>query len=190
MQQLGMAGGAFEVALLPQEQPQSFGLESAEFMVAGHAGSTPRPLGKVASGGELSRIALAIAVTTCQLDEGGAATLIFDEIDAGVGGAVAETVGRLMKQLGRQRQVLAVTHLPQVAACADHHFVVAKALREDGATASDVSPVQGEARVQEIARMLGGERLSSASLAHAQEMLVQSARTTPESTSSPRKARS
>lgn len=190
MQQLGMAGGAFEVALLPQEQPQSFGLESAEFMVAGHAGSTPRPLGKVASGGELSRIALAIAVTTCQLDEGGAATLIFDEIDAGVGGAVAETVGRLMKQLGRQRQVLAVTHLPQVAACADHHFVVAKALREDGATASDVSPVQGEARVQEIARMLGGERLSSASLAHAQEMLVQSARITPESTSSPRKARS
>ncbi|MFN5046579.1 DNA repair protein RecN [Roseateles sp.] len=190
MQQLGMAGGAFEVALLPQEQPQSFGLESAEFMVAGHAGSTPRPLGKVASGGELSRIALAIAVTTCQLDEGGAATLIFDEIDAGVGGAVAETVGRLMKQLGRQRQVLAVTHLPQVAACADHHFVVAKALREDGATASDVSPVQGEARVQEIARMLGGERLSSASLAHAQEMLVQSALGSPETSSSSRKARS
>src|SRR5580765_3504519 len=129
MQQLGMAGGRFEVALLTQDAPQSFGVESAEFHVAGHAGSTPRPLGKVASGGELSRIALAIAVTTSRLktrDDATAATLIFDEIDAGVGGAVAETVGRLMKQLGRDRQVLAVTHLPQVAACADHHLVVAK----------------------------------------------------------------
>ena len=127
MQQLGMAGGRFEVALLAQDAPQSFGLESAEFLVAGHAGSTPRPLAKVASGGELSRIALAIAVTTSQLGRDGAGTLIFDEIDAGVGGAVAETVGRLMKQLGRDRQVLAVTHLPQVAACADHHFVVVQA---------------------------------------------------------------
>ena len=121
MQQLGMAGGRFEVALIEQEAPQSFGSESAEFLVAGHAGSTPRPLAKVASGGELSRIALAIAVTTSQLksSEGdgatsgtpAAATLIFDEIDAGVGGAVAETVGRLMKQLGRDRQVMAVTQI-------------------------------------------------------------------------------
>lgn len=173
MQQLGMAGGRFEVALLAQEAPQSFGLESAEFLVAGHAGSTPRPLAKVASGGELSRIALAIAVTTSQLenDEQAAGTLIFDEIDAGVGGAVAETVGRLMKQLGRDRQVLAVTHLPQVAACADHHFVVTKAAR-GGRTRSEVAPVAGEARVAEIARMLGGERLSGTSLAHAQEMLA------------------
>jgi DNA repair protein RecN (Recombination protein N) len=169
MQQLGMAGGRFEVALLPQESPQSFGLESADFLVAGHEGSTPRPLAKVASGGELSRIALAIAVTTSQLGEAG--TLIFDEIDAGVGGAVAETVGRLMKQLGRDRQVMAVTHLPQVAACADHHFVVSKAARE-GSTRSDISGVSGEARVAEIARMLGGERLSGTSLAHAQEMLA------------------
>ena len=177
MQQLGMAGGAFEVGLLPQDQPQSFGLESAEFLVAGHAGSTPRPLAKVASGGELSRISLAIAVTTCQLEHGaGASTLIFDEIDAGVGGAVAETVGRLMKQLGRDRQVLAVTHLPQVAACADQHLVVSKALR-DGQTSSDVRPVSGETRVAEIARMLGGERLSSTSIAHAQEMLELSSST-------------
>ncbi|MGM9516846.1 DNA repair protein RecN [Roseateles sp. DB2] len=173
MQQLGMSGGAFEIALLPQAEPQSFGLESAEFLVAGHAGSTPRPLAKVASGGELSRIALAIAVTTCQ-HSGGAGTLIFDEIDAGVGGAVAETVGRLMKQLGRDRQVLAVTHLPQVAACADQHFVVSKALK-GGTTCSEVRPVAGEQRVAEIARMLGGERLSSTSLAHAQEMLDLSA---------------
>jgi len=169
MQQLGMAGGRFEVALLKQDAPQSFGLESAEFLVAGHAGSTPRPLAKVASGGELSRIALAIAVTTSQLQ--GAGTLIFDEIDAGVGGAVAETVGRLMKQLGRAAQVLAVTHLPQVAACADHHFVVAKQAR-DGATLSEVRGVTGEVRVAEVARMLGGERLSGTSLAHAQEMLA------------------
>ena len=115
MQQLGMAGGQFEIALTPTnaptDAPQSYGLESAEFLVAGHAGSTPRPLAKVASGGELSRIALAIAVTTSEL--GSAGTLIFDEIDAGVGGAVAETVGLLMKQLGRDRQVMAVTHLPQ-----------------------------------------------------------------------------
>ncbi|WP_423598637.1 DNA repair protein RecN [Roseateles sp. MS654] len=177
MQQLGMAGGRFEVALQAQDEPQSFGLESAEFLVAGHAGSTPRPLAKVASGGELSRIALAIAVTTSQQNSG-AGTLIFDEIDAGVGGAVAETVGRLMKQLGQRVQVLAVTHLPQVAACADHHFLVAKALK-DGKTNSDVRPIAGEARTAEIARMLGGERLSSTSLAHAQEMLELSAKSVP-----------
>ncbi|HWH81469.1 MAG TPA: DNA repair protein RecN, partial [Burkholderiaceae bacterium] len=175
MQQLGMAGGRFEVALAAQEAPQSFGRESAEFLVAGHAGSTPRPLAKVASGGELSRIALAIAVTASRpaagAGEARAATLIFDEIDAGVGGAVAETVGRLMKQLGRERQVLAVTHLPQVAACADRHFVVSKRLR-DGVTLSAVDAVGGEGRVAEVARMLGGERLSNTSLAHAQEMLA------------------
>ena len=172
MQQLGMAGGRFAVALLAHETPQSFGLESAEFLVAGHAGSTPRPLAKVASGGELSRIALAIAVTTSQLAnaENSTGTLIFDEIDAGVGGAVAETVGRLMKQLGRDRQVLAVTHLPQVAACADHHFVVAK-LSRGGTARSEIATVHGEARVAEVARMLAGERLSGTSLAHAQEML-------------------
>lgn len=186
MQQLGMGGGRFEVALVPQESPQSFGLESAEFLVAGHAGSTPRPLAKVASGGELSRLALAIAVTTAHEAEG-AQTLIFDEIDAGVGGTVADTVGRLMKQLGRDRQVLAVTHLPQVAACADHHFVVAKAAR-GGVTTSSVQPVQGEARVAEVARMLGGERLSGTSVAHAQELLaVATALVTSPTAAAPRK---
>ncbi len=180
MQQLGMAGGRFEVSLIAQDTPQSFGLESAEFLVAGHAGSTPRPMAKVASGGELSRIALAIAVTTSQLAPSGeaAGTLIFDEVDAGVGGAVADTVGRLMKQLGRDRQVMAVTHLPQVAACADHHFVVSKALR-DGSTRSEVVAVNGEARVAEVARMLGGERLSGTTLAHAQELLAVAAESAP-----------
>lgn len=169
MQGLGMQGGKFEVALTPLAQPAQHGLEQAEFLVAGHSGSTPRPVGKVASGGELSRIALAIAVTTSQL--GQAQTLIFDEVDSGVGGAVAETVGRLMKQLGKDRQVMAVTHLPQVAACADQHLVVAKRT-EDGKTLSTVDHVHGELRVAEIARMLGGEKLSGTTLAHAKEMLA------------------
>jgi DNA repair protein RecN (Recombination protein N) len=168
MQGLGMQGGRFEVALQKMDAPSAFGLEEASFLVAGHAGSTPRPVGKVASGGELSRIALAIAVTTSRLGE--AQTLIFDEVDSGVGGAVAETVGRLMKQLGRDRQVLAVTHLPQVAACADHHLLVAKQSSASG-TSSSVAAVEGEKRVAEIARMLGGERLSVTTLAHAKEML-------------------
>lgn len=168
MQGLGMQGGRFDVALQPLTQASQHGLEDANFLVAGHAGSTPRPVNKVASGGELSRLALAIAVSTSQL--GTAQTLIFDEVDAGVGGAVAETVGRLMKQLGRDRQVLAVTHLPQVAACADHHLVVAKKL-QGGATQSSLGAVQGEQRVAEIARMLGGERLSGTTLAHAKAML-------------------
>jgi DNA repair protein RecN (Recombination protein N) len=168
MQGLGMQGGQFQVALETCAQPTQSGLEDVSFLVAGHTGSTPRPVGKVASGGELSRMALAIAVTTSQL--GTAQTLIFDEVDSGVGGAVAETVGRLMQQLGVDRQVLAVTHLPQVAACADQHLVVAKQ-RMDTQTLSTVSHVQGDQRVAEIARMLGGEKLSNTTLAHAQEML-------------------
>jgi DNA repair protein RecN (Recombination protein N) len=167
MQGLGMQGGRFEVAI-EKADPAQYGLDEIAFLVAGHAGSTPRPVGKVASGGELSRIALAIAVTTSQL--GTAHTLIFDEVDAGVGGAVAETVGRLMKQLGRDRQVLAVTHLPQVAACADHHLVVAKQSDRSG-PATSVAAVNGEQRVGEVARMLGGERLSGTTVAHAKEML-------------------
>ncbi len=170
MQGLGMAGGRFEVALVPLDEPQSHGLDQIELRVAGHAGSSARPLAKVASGGELSRLALAVAVTTCRAGGGsGVSTLIFDEIDSGVGGAVADAVGRLMKQLGRRVQVLAVTHLAQVAACADHHLVVSKTSR-GGATFSDMRAVAGEARVAEIARMLGGESLSGT--AHAQAMLA------------------
>ena len=168
MQGLGMQGGQFEVRLEALPEPAQSGLEDVHFLVAGHAGSTPRAVGKVASGGELSRIALAIAVTTSRL--GTAQTLIFDEVDSGVGGAVAETVGRLMKQLGVDRQVLAVTHLPQVAACADHHLVVSKKTQDKG-TVSTVAPVTGEQRVGEIGRMLGGEKLSGTTLAHAKEML-------------------
>lgn len=168
MQQLGMAGGRFEVALERLPEPQRFGLEGAEFRVAGHAGSTPRALAKVASGGELSRIALAIAVTTSELGETG--TLIFDEVDAGVGGSVADAVGQLMRRLGRDRQVLAVTHLPQVAAAADRHCVVSKRA-QGGSTASEVRPIAEAAREQEIARMLGGNGAADTSLAHARALL-------------------
>jgi DNA repair protein RecN (Recombination protein N) len=169
MQGLGMQGGRFEVSLDKLEHPTASGLENVVFLVAGHPGSTPRPVGKVASGGELSRIALAIAVTTSEL--GTAQTLIFDEVDSGVGGAVAETVGRLMKQLGQDRQVLAVTHLPQVASCADHHLLVSKQSDAKG-TWSEVVTLPPKARVNEIARMLGGEKLSDTTLAHAREMLL------------------
>ena len=181
MQQLGMSGGRFEVAVQDSAEPQSHGMDTVEFRDAAHAGSTPRPLAKVASGGELSRLALAIAVSTTQGAQGrqgapGAAatpTLIFDEIDAGVGGTVADSVGRLMKQLGRSAQVLAVTHLAQVAACADGHFVVSKALKGKQ-TLSDIQPVEGVTRVAELARMLGGEKLSG--MAHAQALLSPAAK--------------
>lgn len=171
MQGLGMAGGRFEVRLQALDEPQAFGLENVEFLVAGHAGSTPRPVGKVASGGELSRIALAIAVTTSEL--GQTPTLIFDEVDSGIGGAVAHTVGQLMRRLGSARQVLAVTHLPQVAACAHHHLLVEK-VRSAGGAASGVTVIDGETRVQELARMLGGDRLTDTSLAHARELICSS----------------
>lgn len=170
MQGLGMQGGTFVVQIDKADQPGPFGLEEIAFLVAAHAGATPRAVAKVASGGELSRISLAIAVTTSQLGE--AQTLIFDEVDSGVGGAVAQTVGQLMKKLGQDRQVLAVTHLPQVAACADHHWVVSKVPSASG-TLSQMQCVSDEARVKEIARMLGGEVLSDTTLAHAREMLEQ-----------------
>ena len=168
MQHLGMAGGRFEAQLNALPQPQAFGLESVEFLVAGHPGATPRPVGKVASGGELSRIALAISVTTSEM--GQAPTLIFDEVDSGIGGAVAQTVGQLMRELGTNRQVLAVTHLPQVAACAHHHLRVSKQTSSQGTT-STVSPIAGDGRVQELARMLGGDKLTDTSLAHARELM-------------------
>jgi DNA repair protein RecN (Recombination protein N) len=169
MQTLGMRGGRFEVALQTLPEPQAHGWEQVEFLVAGHAGVSPRPVGKVASGGELSRIALAISVVTSRL--GQAPTLIFDEVDSGIGGAVAHTVGQLLRQLGRDRQVLAVTHLPQVAACGDHHLLVSKQA-SGPSTHSHVATIDGEERVAELARMLGGKDRSEVSLAHARELLA------------------
>ena len=132
MQRLGMPGGRFVIELPPLApgEAAAHGLENVAFLVAAHAGVTPRPLEKVASGGELSRLALAIAVTTSRL--GSVPTLVFDEVDSGVGGAVAVTVGQLLRQLGADRQVLCVTHLAQVAACAHQQLVVSKQSSAEG----------------------------------------------------------
>ena len=192
MQDLGMQGGRFEVALQPLAEPAQHGLENVLFQVAAHAGSAPRAIDRVASGGELSRLALAIAVTTSAL--GSVGTLVFDEVDSGVGGAVAATVGRLLQRLGRDRQVLCVTHLPQVAACADAHLLVSKQAAADGSPTSTVAPIAGEARTREVARMLGGERISDSTLAYALEMLnapaVDDAAPSPTPRGGARKARS
>lgn len=168
MQGLGMAGGVFEVDITASSAPMQSGMDDVTFLVAAHAGSTPRPVSKIASGGELSRLALAIAVTTSQ--NGKAATLIFDEVDAGVGGSVAETVGQRLRELGADRQVLAITHLPQVAACADHHLVVEKSFTGQS-TQSAVRQVKGELREREVARMLGGKSVAVTTMAHAKVLL-------------------
>jgi DNA repair protein RecN (Recombination protein N) len=163
-----MAGGSLHIALSPCK-PQATGLEAVELLIAGHAGVAPKPLGKVASGGELSRIALAFAVLASA--QAGAPTLIFDEVDSGIGGAVAHTVGQLMRQLGSGKQVLAVTHLAQVAASAHQQLLVSKA-QAGGKTSSSVQLLAAPERVAEVARMLAGSN-SATSLAHAQELLEQ-----------------
>jgi DNA repair protein RecN (Recombination protein N) len=168
MQTLAMAGGRLEVALEPLESPGAGGLESVELRVATHTGQTLAPLARVASGGELSRLSLAIQV----LLSGSASvpTLVFDEVDTGIGGGVAEIVGRLLQSLGRQHQVLSVTHLPQVAVHARQQLRVAKKSGPSGAYAS-VESLEGDARVEEVARMLGGLTLTEATRRHAEEML-------------------
>jgi DNA repair protein RecN (Recombination protein N) len=168
IQQLGMAGGVFEVQVTPLDKPQASGVDRVEFLVAGHVGMSAKPVAKVASGGELSRLSLAIAVATSQV--GGCPTLIFDEVDSGIGGTVAHTVGQLMARLGQGRQVLAVTHLAQVAACAHHHVQVSKHASPAGVK-SGVRLLSLEDRVTEVARMLGGSGVTEASVAHAREML-------------------
>ncbi|HEY9461272.1 MAG TPA: DNA repair protein RecN, partial [Paralcaligenes sp.] len=168
MQTLAMQGGRFEIALHGAE-PSAHGNENVEFLVAGHAGTLPRPLAKVASGGELARLSLALSVIASQAAR--VPTLIFDEVDAGVGGAVAEVVGRLLKELGEQRQVLCVTHLPQVAACAAHHYEVKKSTT-DGTTLSAVQALDAQGRVDEVARMLGGLVITDTTRKHAREMLA------------------
>jgi DNA repair protein RecN (Recombination protein N) len=169
MQDLSMTGGRFAVALQATEASAT-GLERAEFQVAGHAGAAPRALAKVASGGELSRISLAISVIAASATQ--VATLIFDEVDAGIGGAVAETVGRRLKQLGQMRQVLCVTHLPQVAAQADRHLLVTKSVGAGGRPASSIAVLDRQGRVEELARMLGGQEITDTTRKHAREMLA------------------
>ena len=168
MQDLSMSGGRFEVALRACE-PAAYGLEQVEFMVAGHAGTNPRPLAKVASGGELARISLAISVITSTSTA--TPTLIFDEVDSGIGGGVAEVVGRLLKRLGQDRQVLCVTHLPQVASQANQHFQVSKK-NVSGKTVSNIDSLDAKARIEEIARMLGGIEITATTRKHARELLA------------------
>jgi len=169
IQQLAMAGGKFEVALKRYPPEGSVhGSEQIEFMVAANPGVDARALAKVASGGELSRISLAIQVITSKAAL--VPTLIFDEVDAGIGGGVAEIVGRQLKTLGRERQVLCVTHLPQVAAQADRQWSVSKVGVEGGVKAA-VSVLDQKGRIEEVARMLGGTEITATTRKHAAEML-------------------
>ena len=168
MQTLSMAGGRFEIACVAHE-PGAHGLEDIEYRVAAHAGSTPRALAKVASGGELARISLAISVIASVATT--VPTLIFDEVDSGIGGAVAEVVGRLLRRLGDDRQVLCVTHLPQVAALGHAHFAVRKDA-SGGAALTRIDRLDDRARIDEIARMLGGIEITTTTRRHAREMLA------------------
>ena len=169
MHSLAMGGGVFEVAFNSLASRGSLhGNEQVEFQVAANPGVEPRPLAKVASGGELSRISLAIQVVASKA--AAVPSLIFDEVDAGIGGAVAEVVGRKLRELGASRQVLCVTHLAQVAAQADHQWSVAKQ-GEKGAVKSAVTPLDRAGRIDEIARMLGGMSITATTRKHAAEML-------------------
>ncbi len=170
MQTLAMPGGRFEAALVPLGQPASHGLEGIEFRVATHPRQPSGPLAKIASGGELSRIALAVQVVSSEVGE--VPTLVFDEVDAGIGGAVAATVGRLMQGLGERRQVLCVTHLPQVAAFADHHYRVSKEGDGDGVRSTLLRLTRAQ-RQDELARMMGGSSITAKTRAHARELLDQ-----------------
>ena len=167
MQHLAMKGARFDIALLPSS-PTAHGLEQVQFQVAANKGNPPRPLNKVASGGELARISLALQVVTSQYTE--IPTLIFDEVDTGIGGGVAEMVGKALRTLGKKHQVLAVTHLPQVASCGENHWQVRKH-SEGEQTVSEISVLDEGQRIEEIARMLGGEVITETTRLHAAELL-------------------
>jgi len=170
IQRLGMPGGRFSIELRPSahDEPHPHGLEQVELRVSANPGQPLKPLAKVASGGELSRISLAIQVITAQTSR--VPTLVFDEVDVGIGGPTAEVVGQLLRRLGERGQVLTVTHLPQVAAQGHHHLFVHKARGSD-ATRTAVAHLQDRERIEEIARMLGGVDLTAESLAHARKMV-------------------
>lgn len=170
MQTLGMPGGQFDIAI-DKTSPTQNGIDKISFMVAGHEGAPLAAMTKVASGGELSRIALALSVVASETAR--VPTLIFDEVDSGVSGAVAEKVGQLLRSLGTRHQVLCVTHLPQVAACGNHHHRVAKARDKDGTVTSSISTLDDAARVQAVAELLGGAKITDTTLEHAQELLKQ-----------------
>ncbi|WP_107878975.1 DNA repair protein RecN [Neisseria animaloris] len=171
MQHLAMKGAQFHIELLPSA-PAAHGLEHVQYQVSANKGSLLRPLNKVASGGELARISLSIQVVTSQYTH--VPTLIFDEVDTGIGGSVAETVGRALHSLGKQHQVLAVTHLPQVAACGENHWQVRKH-SEGEQTVSEINVLDDTLRIEEIARMLGGETITDTTRNHAAELLEMAA---------------
>jgi DNA repair protein RecN (Recombination protein N) len=166
---LGMAGGRFELARLPVPEPGAFGAEDVEFRVSLNRGFEPRALSFVASGGEMSRIMLALKTILARLDA--VPTLVFDEVDAGIGGRVALQVGEKMREVAAGHQVFAITHLPQIASRANVHLRVSKHDRPDGKTATEVTALGDDERVREIARMLGGDPESAVSLEHARELL-------------------
>ena len=170
MQTLGMPGGQFDIAI-DRANPSQNGIDKITFMVAGHEGAPLAAMTKVASGGELSRVALALSVVASETTR--VPTLIFDEVDSGVSGAVAEKVGQLLRSLGTRHQVLCVTHLPQVAACGNHHHRVAKSRDKDGTVTSSISTLDDAARVQAVAELLGGAKITGTTLDHAQELLKQ-----------------
>ena len=171
MQGLGMPGGVFEIALhaLAEDDARAWGLDRVEFLISANPGQAPQPLAKVASGGELSRMSLAIQVIAS--DGSAIPTMVFDEVDSGVGGGVAEMVGRRLQELGASRQVLCVTHLPQVASLASQHFRISK-VTDGTTTRTQVQALDEEERIQELARMLGGVEITRKTLEHAAEMLA------------------
>lgn len=169
MQELGMTGGQFEIGIEPAEMPQAHGADRIEFRVAANPGAIPQPMARVASGGELSRIGLALQVLASQQQT--VPTLIFDEVDSGISGAVAEVVGRKLRRLGERHQVLCVTHLAQVAAQAHRQLEVRKSHTEDG-TRTAIQPLDDELRVEALARLIGGSRLTETSRNHARELLA------------------
>jgi DNA repair protein RecN (Recombination protein N) len=180
MKELAMAGGRFDVVLDPVAEASSHGRETIVFRIATHPKQTPGPLSRVASGGELSRVALAIQVAASEV--GQVPTLVFDEVDTGIGGAVAATVGRMLQTLGGRRQVLCVTHLPQVAAHADHHFRVVKS-GDRTQVSSALAKLADGARIDELARMLAGSEITTKTRAHARELYEQHRRGAATSTS-------
>ena len=167
LKDLAMNGTVFKVALKPLESPAAFGLENVEFLIGHHAGDL-KPLSKIASGGELSRISLAIQVFLSGAST--VPTLIFDEVDVGIGGAVAEIVGQLLRKIAHNKQILCITHLPQVAACAHQQWQVKKQ-EKHGEVLSSIRLLDKKSREKEIARMLGGIDLTEITLAHAKELL-------------------
>jgi DNA repair protein RecN (Recombination protein N) len=167
---LGMPGGVFEVSIsqLDEDSARPYGIDNMEFLISANPGQKAQPLAKIASGGELSRMSLAIQVIAS--DGSAIPTMVFDEVDSGVGGGVAEMVGRRLQEIGENRQVLCVTHLPQVASLADHHFRISK-VTDGKSTRTALQVLSKEERIEELARMLGGVEITAKTLEHADEML-------------------